>query len=133
MTVLARAVDLQAEIDSALKNLEKSCCEALRTIKRHKEWVNALERVLSQNGAAKDAGCADALDSAAEILSRFSDSMISKSKEAWQTYDELKHEFSVRALELSRLDDLYVQCRKLEQIAADLLCYSLGRLRRKES
>jgi hypothetical protein len=72
----------------------------------------------------------EALDSALESLSKLSDSLIMSSKEAWRTQDELERKCKASEFELTRLDEVRVLCVKTEGMAADLLCYSLGHLKR---
>lgn len=73
------------------------------------------------------------MKSTMESLDKLTDSQILKSKEAWKKYEELKHDCEMRSLAPPQLDELRILCKETEQVAADLLCYSLGFVRRKTS
>jgi len=127
---LTEAARLQAEIDKTVREMERSYNEASRKIKKLKDMLNALEQTLSQGNSSKTANRMEALDSALESLSKLSDSLIMSSKEAWRTQDELERKCKASGFELTRLDEVRVLCVKTEGMAADLLCYSLGHLKR---
>ena len=71
----------------------------------------------------------ETLEATAESLNRLSDALITNSKKAWQKYAKLESKCKVIDSELARLDDVQVLCKKIEAIAADLLCYTLGHVR----
>ena len=98
--------------------------EALDEIKRLKETMTGLEKKISQEG--ESSAHTGALKSESDKLNRLSDSLILKSKEAWQKYAELKRVCKAEEVEPPLLDGVRLRCSKIEQIAADLLCYSLG-------
>ena len=122
---------LQAEIDKTAKDFERSYDRMLRRMKRLKDRLNALEQTVGQDKGYGGVDRMKALDSALESLSKLSDSLIIKSKKAWQTYDRLEHKYRVGKYELTRLDDVRDLCTRTEDAAADLLCYTLGCLRQK--
>jgi hypothetical protein len=128
---LTEAVRLQAEINKTAKNLERSYDGILKRIRRLKDRLNALEQAVSQNVGPGGTNRVKGLDSVSEGLSRLSDSLIIRSKRAWQTYDKLERKCKAGGYEPTRLDDVRVLCMKTEGTAADLLCYTLGRLRRR--
>ena len=73
----------------------------------------------------------DALNSAFERLNGLTDSLILKSEGAWEEYKKLEHDSKTNALEPTALDALKDACTKTEQLAQDLLCYSMARFKRK--
>jgi hypothetical protein len=118
---LTEALTLQAEIDRTARGLKKSYEGSLKRINMLKDKLNALELT-----ASSDRG---SLDSVAESLNRLSDALIMNSKRAWQRYTTLESMCKASGSEFARLDDVRVLCKKTEAVAADLLCYTLGRLR----
>ena len=130
---MMEAVRLQVEIDEAARSLEKSYERALRRIERLKDSLNTLEETTRCDKGPGNAGRMKTLDSAAGSLNRLSDSLIARSKKAWQTYERLEHKCKATGLEMTRLSNVQVLCKKTESMAADLLCYTLGRLRHKEN
>jgi hypothetical protein len=118
---LTEALRLQAEIDRTARGLKRSYEGALKRINKLKDKLNALELAASSDGSS--------LDSAAESLNRLSDALIVNSKKAWQRYTRLESKCKASGSEFARLDDIRVLCKKTEAAAADLLCYTLGRLR----
>lgn len=127
---MTEADRLQAEIDKTVREMERSYDEASRKIKKLKDMLNALEQTLSQSNTSKTVNRMEVLDSALESLGKLSDSLIMSSKEAWRTQDELERKCKTSGFELTRLDEVRVLCVKTEGMAADLLCYSLGHLKR---
>lgn len=127
--MLTEAVRLQAEIDRTARGMQKGYDGTLRRIKRLKDRLNALEQVMSQDKGSKAVSRMKALNSASESLSELSDSLIISSKRAWQAYDRLERKCKANGLEPARLDGMRVLCARIEAMAADLLCYTLGRLR----
>jgi hypothetical protein len=118
---LTEALRLQAEIDRTARGLKKSYEGSLKRINMLKDKLNALELT-----ASSDRG---SLDSVAESLNRLSDALIMNSKKAWQRCTRLESKCKASGSEFARLDDIRVLCKKTEAAAADLLCYTLGRLR----
>jgi chromosome segregation ATPase len=119
-------------IDQRARSLEKSYERTLRRIKRLKGSLNTLEETTRCDKGPGNAGRMKALDSAAGSLNRLSDSLIARSKKAWQIYERLEHKCKATGLEMTRLSNVQVLCKKTEAMAADLLCYMLGRLRHRE-
>lgn len=115
--------NLKNRINTSTKEVEKNYESALRTMEKLKEKMDELERRVSKNNSKEDA---NALNAAIMKLNELTDSQILKSKEAWQKYEALKRECKTRALTLQKLKELYGACEKVEQLAVDLTCYSLG-------
>jgi hypothetical protein len=126
---LTEALRLQAEIDRTARGLKRSYEGTLRRINRLRDKLNALEQTASSDRRSEGVNHAEALDSAEESLNRLSDALIMNSKKAWQRYTTLENKCKASGSEFARLDDIRVLCKKTEAAAADLLCYTLGRLR----
>jgi hypothetical protein len=126
---LTEALRLQAEIDRTARGLKRSYEGTLTRINRLKDALNALEQTASSDRGFDGVNHAQALDSAAESLNRLSDTLVMNSKRAGQRYARLEGKCKATGLEFARLDDVRVLCKKTEAVAADLLCYTLGRLR----
>jgi hypothetical protein len=126
---LAKARSLVSEIDEAAREMERDYAMALGQIEKLKGRLNTAEHRASQESDFEAARCIEALDSIVRSISELSDSLIIESKRAWQRYERLKQECEAAGLTMARLDGVRVLCVKTEQLAADLLCYSLGRSR----
>jgi len=68
-----------------------------------------------------------------ERLDAFTDFLILESARAKSKCDRLERECKLQAFEPAGLKDLKALCNQKEQVAKDLLCYSLGHLRRRNS
>jgi hypothetical protein len=93
--------------------------------------MNELERRISQKKPEENQEDMNHLRSAIDSLDRLTDSQIMKSKETWKKYEELKADCEMQTLQPPQLVELQILCKKTEQLAADLLCYSLGFLKQK--
>lgn len=126
---MTEAVKLEAEIDEAARRLQRVYDEALAKMKGLKDAQNALEQTICEDKGSLGDDRVKALESAWESLSRLSDALIIRSKEAWQTCARLERECTASGLELTRLAAMRVLCKNTDALAADLLCYTLGRSR----
>jgi chromosome segregation ATPase len=126
---LTETLRLQIEIDRTARDLKTSYERTLERINRLKDKLNALEQAARSARGFEGVSHAEALNSATESLNRLSDTLITNSKRAWQRYTRLESKYKATGLEFARLDDIRVLCKKTEAVAADLLCYTLGRLR----
>ena len=99
----------------------------MKKVETLKNQLNRLERQVSENRDAK------ALELAIERLNRLTDSIIMRSKQAWAMYSRLEHECEQSAVHPVQLNDLKAMCKKTEQLAADLLCYSLARFKQNDT
>jgi hypothetical protein len=126
---LTEALRLQAEIGRTARDLERSYEETLRSINRLKDEFTALEQTASSGRGSESVNHRKALDSTIKSLNSLSDALIMDSKRAWQKYTRLESKCKACGSEFARLDDIRVLCKKTEAVAADLLCYTLGRLR----
>ena len=128
---MTEAVRLKAEINEAARGLEERYKKMLRRVKKLKDRLNALgEETIRGDEVSKVINREAALDAAWKSLSRLSDSLIAESKETWQAYAGLERKCKSSRSGVARLDDVQVSCKKIEAIAADLLCFTLGRSKR---
>ena len=128
---MTEAAELKAQIDEATMRMGDSYGRALKAVGKLKEKMNELELRISGERPPESSEDIDELSSTIERLDRFTDSLILRSKRAWEEYGRLEHECKIQAFEHTRIEDLKAICEKSEQLAADLLCYSLGYFKRK--
>jgi hypothetical protein len=124
---------LLVHIEEATRKVEKNYETALKTVAETKEKVNELERRISQKKPEENQDDMNCLRSAIDNLDRLTDAQIMKSKTTWKKYEELKRDCEMQTLQPPQLDELRILCKKTEQLAADLLCYSLGFFKQKTS
>jgi cell division septum initiation protein DivIVA len=122
---------LSVRIKNATRDIQEDYENALRTVVKLKQKMNELEQRIGQK-KREDTKDLNSLRSAADSLDRLTDSQILMSKKAWKTYEEMEHACRAQALQLPQLHELRILCKKTEQLAADLLCYSLGRLKQEK-
>ena len=115
--------DLGLRINASMRAVEENYESALRAMEEIKGKMDELERLVIKNGGRDDA---NALSSAIMKFNELADSQIHKSKEVWQEYETLKRECEGQAVALPQLRNLYEACKRTEQLATDLTCYSLG-------
>jgi len=122
--------ELQSLINKAVRDLEKSHEKALKDVEKMKETINRLELNMSRKRrtTSKDM---DALNSAIQSLNELSDSQILRSERAWEEYEKLERDCKVHTLKPVGIDNLRVLCKETEELAANLLCFSLAHFRRK--
>lgn len=116
---------LKAKIDLAIKVVRKSSRIAVKTVKSLKSNINELELSTIEKSRISVADTDD-LNSAMEKLDKFTDSVISDSAKAWEKYRGIKRECDILGFEPARMENLRTLCAEYEQLAKDLLCYSLG-------
>jgi hypothetical protein len=122
---------LGVRIESATRNVRENYETAVKTVGTLKKKMNELEQTISRKKPEEVEKDTKFLRRAIESLNRLTDSQILKSKDAWKKYEELKHDCNMQTAEPPQLDELLTVCKKTEQLAADLLCYSLGLLKQK--
>jgi len=125
------ALKLQGKIDKIAREMEESYDKTMQKVSILKLTLNTLERTLIQEGGSKRVSRIKKLDPVSESLGKLSNSMLTQSKKAWQTYYKLQRKCKATGMELTRLDGVHVFCVKTEAMATDLLCYSLGHLKHK--
>lgn len=123
--------ELRVRIENAASNIMEDYDRTLKTVGKLKEKMNELEQRMSQKRPEEVEEDMYHLRLATERLNRLTDSQILRSKKAWKEYEELEHDCKMQTLQLPELDGLRAQCKKTEQFAADLLCYSMGLSKRK--
>jgi len=125
--------ELCIHILNATTNVEQDYNRVLKAVETLKQKMIQLEQIISQKKPEETAEDMNSLRHAIKSLDKITDSQILKSKEAWKKYDELKHDCEVQTLKPPQLDELRIRCKKTEQLAVDLLCYSLGFVKQKTS
>jgi hypothetical protein len=126
------SIELQSQIEKTRKQIEREYAEVLKAVERLKNKMNKLEQNASAEDHAATASDSNSLDLAIKSLNELTDSQILRSKKAWEEYRKLETYCKQYALPPPELDNLKVLCKKMEELAADLLCYSLGRFKPKE-
>ena len=126
-------VELQSRIDKATREITQDFDKTLKAVGGLKRKINELELNISNKEYEKTREEMDQLDSALDMLNKFTDSLILGSGKAWEEYKKLEHDCKISAFEPAGLKGLSDLCKKTEQFAADLLCYSLARFKRKDA
>jgi DNA repair ATPase RecN len=127
--ILTRHAELDAEIDRMTRDLQKSYDTSLEKIRKVKEKINSLEKTLDQENGHSAKRISE-LNRTTKRLNELSDFLIVESKKASERLSSLERKSESNGLELSRLNDLRVLCKKTELMAADFLCYTLGSFQR---
>jgi len=121
-------------MEETISNLGKSYVEALKTVNMLKDRINEIEQARSVENSVESPILRRELDTAIDGLDAFVDSWILKSQECWKKYRLLEKEFTaMKESDLDKLNALRNLCEQSEQLAKDLLCYSLAHLRRGKS
>jgi len=126
------STELQNQIERAREQTESEYAEALKAVERLKNKMNDLEQGGSKNDQTAATSNSNSLDLAIESLNELTDSQILRSKKAWKEYRKLETHCKQYVLQPVELDNLRTLCKRMEELAADLLCYSLGRFKPKE-
>jgi arginine/lysine/ornithine decarboxylase len=129
---LIEAVELQARIDKTTREIAQSYGKALKAVEELKTKINDLELSISDKEYAKTSEDMDQLNSAVDTLNKLTDSLILRSGRAWEEFEQLEHDCKISAFEPAGLNGLRDLCKKTEQFAADLLCYSLALFKRRD-
>lgn len=131
------ASELQNRINQATKETEHNYQKALDELRELKVKITDLELVIVNNGDAKTSGDKEKLDAAIEKLIKFTDLIISESERAWEEYRTLERDCRVGTSEPSVVNfpmkALRGLCKKTDEFASDLLCYSLAHFKRKDA
>lgn len=128
LETLTETRKLQTRINLAIKDVRKGWRASTRTVKTLKNRINELELGAFDKGRIRGA-YAEELNSAIEELDKFTDSVISDSAKAWEKYRGIRQECEILGFEPTGTERLRTLCAEYEQLAKDLLCYSLGHLR----
>jgi hypothetical protein len=131
------ASELQSRIIQATKQTEENYQLALGELRELKTKINDLELVIVHNANSGTSGDKQKLDSAIEKLIKFTDCMISESERAWEQYKALERDCKTDTSKPSdvnaQMNALRELCKKTDEFATDLLCYSLAHFKQKEA
>lgn len=117
---------LRARIEETGRQIQENYRKTLETVQKLKNQMNKLEQQTPKAQSSK------ALNLAIKRLNRLTDSQIMRSKKAWEDYRKLEQQCRQPAVCPVQLDNLRAVCKKTEELAADLLCYSLARFKQSE-
>jgi hypothetical protein len=119
--------ELRHRIGEATRRITQNYQKGLKEVEEAKTKINDPELTVADNGSAKNSQ----LNSALDVLLQLTDYMIFESGRASEEYEKLEHDCKVEGSESSELNDLRELCKKTEEFATDLLCYSLAHFKRK--
>jgi hypothetical protein len=122
-------IELRDRIGEATRRIAQNYQKALKEVEQVKTKINDLELTVIDSGFANR----DRLNSAFDVLIQLTDSMIFESGRAWDEYEKLEHDCNADRYESSELNGLRELCKKTEEFATDLLCYSLAHFKRKDA
>ena len=122
-------IELRDRIGQATRRIAEYYQKALKEVEQVKTKINDLELTVIDSGSANR----DRLNSALDMLIQLTDSMIFESGRAWDEYEKLEHDCNADGYESSELNGLRKLCKKTEEFATDLLCYSLAHFKRKDT
>jgi predicted RNase H-like nuclease (RuvC/YqgF family) len=125
-------VELQGRIDKATREVAQSYAKALKEVEELKKTINDLELSISDKSYVKTSEDVEQLGSAVDMLNKLTDSLILGSGRAWDEYKKIEHDCKTSAFEPGGLGGLRYLCKKTEEFAADLLCYSMALFKRKD-
>jgi len=120
-------VELRDRIGVAARRIAQNYQKALKEVEEVKTRINDLELTVIDSGPANKSR----LNSALDMLIQLTDSMIFESGRAWDEYEKLEHDCNADGYESSELNGLRELCKKTEEFATDLLCYSLAHFKRE--
>jgi hypothetical protein len=98
----------------------------LRSIKAIKDEMLDFEKKISAAEQADKFHLQDSLRKKSDELNDLSDSIVPMSREAWMKFNDLAQRCESEGDDPSLLEPIRVLCKRIEVIAADLLCFSLG-------
>ena len=122
-------VELRDRIDEATRRIAQNYQKALKEVEQVKTKINDLELTVIDSGSASR----DRLNSTLDMLIQITDSLIFENGRAWDEYEKLEHDCNADGYESSELNGLRELCKKTEEFATDLLCYSLAHFKRKDA
>ena len=121
-------VELGDRIEEATRRIAQNYQKGLKEVEEAKTKINDLELTAVDNGSVKKNS---QLNSALDLLMQLTDSIIFESGRVREEYEKLEHDCKVEGHEPPELNDLREVCKRTEEFATDLLCYSLAHFRRK--
>lgn len=119
-------MELRARIEETGRQIQRDYRRTLEKVQKLKNKMNKLEQHSLKTQDLR------ALDSTIKRLNGLTDSQILRSKKAWKEYRKLEQECNQCVFYPVQLDNLRAICKKTEELAADLLCYSLARFEKSE-
>lgn len=126
---MTEAAQIEAQVELATKDMKRSHGIAVRSIAALKMKINDLEQSLSLGSFAPTKADMKKLDALTARLDRLVDSVISESARAKRKLERLKQECRTQAIDSVKVENLETAYKETEQLAKDLLCYSLGHFR----
>ena len=126
------AFEFERRIEKTIKDSERNHNETIDNVRELKDRISELEISISEKGNAENSKETHELNSLEEKLNASLDSLILRSEAEWEDYRRLEQESKARGFDPARLEAFKAICKKTEELAKDLLCYSLGRFRRKD-
>jgi len=121
--------ELRDRIIEAKRRVAQNYQKGLKEVEDAKTKVNDLELTVADGKSAEK----NRLNSALDVLIQLGDSMIFESERAWEECKKLEHDCKMDGYEPSELKELGSLCKKTEEFATDLLCYSLAHFRKKDA
>lgn len=125
---LSNPAQLKRQIEKAIQDLRRDYTKTMSLVASLKKKVNDFELKISGNSSKSDDVNREKLSLAVNELDKFIDSVIAKAAKTQQRCEELKLECLTQSHQPVELKELLSLCSENEQLAKDLLCYSLGRL-----
>ena len=107
--------------------------KTLKEVKELKTKINDLELSITDNAYHQKSGFLDQLNSAIDMLIKLTDFTIAESERAWEQHRTLVQDCKTNDSDPAELNALKGVCKKVEEFATDLLCYSLAHFKRKTS
>jgi hypothetical protein len=98
----------------------------LRRIKAIKDGMLDLEIKISAAEQVERVNLQGSLRKKSNELNELSDSIVLMSREEWLKFNDLAQHCESEGGDPSLLEPIRVLCKRIEVIAADLLCFSLG-------
>jgi hypothetical protein len=125
MLTLAGA-ELRDRLDEATRRIGRNYRKSLREVEEVKMKINDLEGAIADGRLAEKSR----LKSALNVLIQLTDSIAFESRRAWEEYERLEHDCNAEGRAPPGLNDLREVCKKTEEFATDLLCYSLAHFKK---
>ena len=125
---VSKTTRLERQIETAIEDLRQNYKETLNSVTSLKKKVNELELRTNENGSTHADANRKKLNLAVNELDQLIDSAISQAAKKKQRCEKLKLDCSTQSHAPAGLKELLTLCVENEQLAKDLLCYSLGRL-----
>lgn len=129
---MTEAAKFDRQIEKTTKDFERSYEKTIEVIREVKDRINKLESNISDKLDTEIGKEIHELNSLAEKLNESVDSLTLRSGAEWKEYRRLDQECKIRGYDPARLEGLKAIYKKTEELAKDMLCYSLARFKRKD-